>query len=88
MNGKTIIRIGREFGSGGRVIGEKLAEKLGIRCYDKELLTLAAKESGMCKELFETHDEKPTNSFIFSLVMDRSFSRIYDIFFCGYANQS
>ena len=70
MNGKTIVTIGREFGSGGRVIGEKLAEKLGIRCYDKELLTLAAKESGMCKELFETHDEKPTNSFLYSLVMD------------------
>ena len=70
MNGKTIVTIGREFGSGGRVIGEKLAEKLGVRCYDKELLTLAAKESGMCKELFETHDEKPTNSFLYSLVMD------------------
>ena len=43
----TIITIGRQFGSAGREIGEKLAEKLGIKCYDKELLTRAAKESGL-----------------------------------------
>lgn len=65
-----VIAIGRECGSGGRVIGNRLAEKLNIKCYDKELLTLAAKQSGLCKELFETHDEKPTNSFLYSLVMD------------------
>ena len=47
-----------------------LAEELGIKCYDKELLNLAAKESGLCRELFESHDEKPTNSFLYSLVMD------------------
>ncbi|MGN0271118.1 MAG: cytidylate kinase family protein, partial [Lachnospiraceae bacterium] len=41
-----IITIGREFGSNGRLVGEKTAEKLGIKCYDKELLSLAAKNSG------------------------------------------
>ena len=41
----TIITIGRQFGSAGREIGEKLAEELGIKCYDKELLTRAAKEN-------------------------------------------
>lgn len=66
----TIITIGREFGSAGREIGGKLAEKLGIKLYDKEMLDRAAKESGICQELFETHDEKPTNSFLYSLVMD------------------
>ncbi|CVI69953.1 cytidylate kinase [Clostridiales bacterium CHKCI001] len=65
-----IITIGRQCGSGGRAIGNRLAEKLNIKCYDKELLTLAAKQSGLCKELFETHDERPTNSFLYSLVMD------------------
>ena len=65
-----IIPIGRQCGSGGRAIGNRLAEKLNIKCYDKELLTLAAKQSGLCKELFETHDERPTNSFLYSLVMD------------------
>lgn len=70
MNEKTVITIGREFGSGGLEIGQKLANELGIKCYDKELLAIAAKESGLCEELFVNHDEKPTNSFLYSLVMD------------------
>lgn len=65
-----IYTIGREFGSGGREVGEKLAAKLGIKLYDKELLQQAAKDSGFCEEIFENHDEKPTNSFLYSLVMD------------------
>lgn len=65
-----IYTIGREFGSGGREVGEKLATKLGIKLYDKELLQQAAKDSGFCEEIFENHDEKPTNSFLYSLVMD------------------
>ena len=64
-----IYTIGREFGSGGREVGEKLAAKLGIKLYDKELLQQAAKDSGFCEEIFENHDEKPTNSFLYSLVM-------------------
>ena len=75
MDERTVITIGREFGSGGHEIGMKLAEKLGIKCYDKELLELAAKESGLCEELFASQDEKPTNSFLYSLVMDRSEER-------------
>ncbi len=70
MKGNRVITIGRECGSGGRLIGNRLAEKLGIKCYDKELLTLAAKQSGLCEELFEAHDERPTRSFLYSLVMD------------------
>ena len=66
----TIITIGRQYGSAGREIGMLLAEELGIKCYDKELLDRAAKDSGLCQELFENHDEKPTNSFLYSLVMD------------------
>ena len=66
----TLITIGREFGSGGKEIGEKLAQYYNITCYDKELLSVAAKESGLCQEIFHTHDEKPTNSFLYSLVMD------------------
>lgn len=64
MSDHLVITIGRECGSGGRHIGKMLAEELGIKCYDKELLNLAAKESGLCRELFESHDEKPTNSFL------------------------
>ena len=67
---KTIITIGRQFGSGGREIGEKLAAHFGIKCYDKELLSMAAKESGICEEMIEVHDERPTTSFLYNLVMD------------------
>ncbi len=70
MANNTVITIGRQYGSGGRDVGKKLAEELGIPCYDKELLALAAKQSGLCQELFENHDEKPTSSFLYSLVMD------------------
>ena len=70
MKTNTIITIGREFGSAGREIGYKVAEAFGIKLYDKEMLARAAKESGICEEIFETHDEKPTNSFLYSLVMD------------------
>ncbi len=67
---KTIITIGRQFGSGGHEIGEKVAEYFNIKCYDKELLTRAAKESGFCEEMIQNHDERPTNSFLYNLVMD------------------
>lgn len=66
----TVITIGRQFGSAGREIGEKVAAHFGIKCYDKELLSRAAKESGFCEEMIETHDERPTNSFLYNLVMD------------------
>ena len=54
----TIITIGRQFGSGGHEIGEKLAQHYGIKCYDKELLSRAAKESGFCEEMLQNHDER------------------------------
>ena len=75
--GNKIYTIGREFGSMGKIVGEKLAERLGIKCYDKELLQKAAKDSGFCEEIFENHDEKPTNSFLYSLVMDTYTSGSY-----------
>lgn len=66
---KRVITIGRQFGSGGREIGVKLAEALNIPYYDKELLKRAAKESGLCEHLFESFDEKP-KSLLYSLAMD------------------
>lgn len=66
----TIITVGRQFGSGGREIGELVAQHYGIKCYDKELLSRAAKESGFCEEMIQNHDERPTNSFLYNLVMD------------------
>lgn len=66
----TIITIGRQFGSGGHEIGEKLAQHYGIKYFDKELLSRAAQESGFCEEMLRNHDERPTNSFLYNLVMD------------------
>lgn len=66
----TVITIGRQFGSGGKEIGEKVAQHFNIKCYDKELLNRAAKDSGYCQELMENHDERPTTSFLYNLVMD------------------
>ena len=68
--GNLIYTIGREFGSAGYEVGRLLAERLGVKLYDKELLAQAAKDSGFCEEIFENHDERPTNSFLYSLVMD------------------
>ena len=65
-----VITIGREFESLGKNVGLKLSEKLGIKCYDKELLSRAAKESGLCEEIFHSQDEKPISSLLYSLVMD------------------
>lgn len=67
---ETIITIGRQFGSGGHEIGQKLAEYFQIKYYDKELLSRAAKESGYCEEMLKSNDERPTNSFLYNLVMD------------------
>ena len=67
MSDHLVICIGRQFGSGGHEIGVGLAKELGIPCYDKEILKKAAQESGIVEELFEKADEKPTNSFLYSL---------------------
>lgn len=64
-----IITISRQFGSGGREIGEKLAEKLGIPFYDNELISRAAKESGFSEKAFENAEKKATNSLLYSIVM-------------------
>ena len=66
----TIITIGRQCGSGGREVGIALSKDLEIPYYDKELLKRAAKESGLCEEVFEKFDEKPTSSLLYSIVMD------------------
>jgi len=62
MKKDYVITIGRQLGSGGRIIGEKLAAQLGISFYDKELIQIASQESGLSKELFEQADEKKSYS--------------------------
>lgn len=69
MNKTTkVITIGREFGSYGKLIAKKVAENLNLPYYDKEILTLAAKESGFSEDLFIENDEKPNKSLLFSMI--------------------
>ncbi len=69
MGDRVIISIGRQYGSGGREIGRKLAELFNIDFYDKELITLAAKQSGFSEEILKENDENHNGSFLYSLVM-------------------
>ena len=64
MNENYVINLGRQLGSGGKEIGEKLAKEFGIAFYDKELIKLASDESGLCKEFFEKADERASQSII------------------------
>jgi uncharacterized membrane protein YczE/cytidylate kinase len=65
---KIIITIGHQFGSGGHEIGEKLAQKLNIAFYDKEIIQYTAKESGYSENYIAEHEEKLTNSILYDLV--------------------
>ena len=65
----TIITIARQYGSGGREVGKKLAEMLGINCYDRDLITMAAEKSGMSEEALGHVDEKAASSLLYTLVM-------------------
>lgn len=64
MEQKFVINIGRQLGSGGRDIGEKLASRFGIGFYDKQLINLASEESGLCTEFFEKADERASQGII------------------------
>ncbi|MBQ8047666.1 MAG: cytidylate kinase-like family protein [Prevotella sp.] len=78
MNDKIIICIGRQLGSGGRIIAKKLADEFNCRLYDKELLNLAAKESGFSEKFFEQNDER--KAFIKSRFFQR-FAHVGDVNF-------
>ena len=64
MTGHKIITIGREFGSGGHEIGQKLADRLGIPLYDNRLVSMAAEELGVKTEDAERVDESSLNTFV------------------------
>ena len=72
MYNNTVITIGRQYGSGGREIGKKLSEILGISYYDDELISLAAKNSGLNHDVLSDVDEKATNSLLYTLAMGGS----------------
>ena len=73
MKKNTIITISRQYGSGGRLIGQKLAERLGIPFYDKELITLAAEESGFAENYVKEAGEYTPGGFLSSALSNRAF---------------
>lgn len=79
MKENLIVTISRQYGSGGREIGKKLAQRLGIPYYDKELIILAAEKSGYARSLFEEADQKASSSMIFSLMRAGSMATSYDM---------
>ena len=64
----TVITIGRQYGSGGRELGQILAKKLGFEFYDEELVTMAAEKNKMHKDILRAVDEKATKSLLYTLV--------------------
>ena len=62
----SVIALGRQFGSGGREIGKRLAENWGIPCYDRELIALVAQKAQLREELFSGKEEKAANPWLFT----------------------
>ena len=69
MDKKLIITIARQYGSGGREIGEKVAKKLGITLYDKQLITDAATKGNLDENVSKLADESAANSLLYTLAM-------------------
>ena len=65
----TVITIGRQFGSGGRIVAQRVAETLHIPFYDKAVIDLAAKETGLSEEFIRQAEQKKTSSFLYNLYM-------------------
>ena len=65
---KFVINIGRQLGSGGKAVGEAIAQRLGIGVYDKQLINLAAEQSGICPEIFEKADEKESRNLFATFI--------------------
>ena len=68
MKRKLIITINREYGSGGKIIGQKLSQKLGIPYYDDDIIKLASENSAVGEEFFRMNDEKPGNNILYKII--------------------
>lgn len=69
MSKNIAVTIARQYGSGGREIGEKVAEILGFKCVDRELVTLAAQKGGFNADVIKKIDENTTSSLLYTLAM-------------------
>ena len=71
---KKIITISRQYGSGGRYVGQKLSEKLGIPCYDEKIIDMGAKESGFAQDFVAEKGERMTGSLLFNIASSLSYA--------------
>ena len=78
-----IITITRQFGSGGREIGKKLAAAYGIPFYDNEIISRAAKDTGFAEAAFERAEDKASNSLLYSIAMGMNVFSSQDVGFSG-----
>ncbi len=78
---KYVVTVSREYGSGGRLIGKKLADDLGISFYDGELLSLVAKESGYTEDFVRRNDQKKTQSLLYHLYIGSQILPASDMIF-------
>lgn len=78
-----VITITRQFGSGGREIGKKLAESYGIPFYDNEIISRAAKDTGFAEAAFERAEDKASNSLLYSIAMGMNVFSSQDVGFSG-----
>lgn len=78
-----IITITRQYGSGGREIGRKLADAYGISFYDNEIISRAAKDTGFAEATFERAEDKASNSLLYSIAMGMNVYSNQDIGFSG-----
>lgn len=74
---KRVITIGRDFGSNGRIIGMALAEKLGIHCYDKDLIEIASEQLDIPYEQLKRVDEKREKPWSYQVDKDSGLDRAY-----------
>lgn len=81
-----VITIGREHGSGGRLIAQKVAEKLGIPLYDKKLIRMIAEDSGLSENYVESAEKKRTSSFLYNIYFDSNNLPIDDQLFITQSN--
>ncbi len=72
MSEKLVITIARQYGSGGRDVGHKVAELMGAKCYDQDLIVMAAKRSGISEEALARADEQASSSLLYTLAMGAS----------------
>ena len=71
---KSIITISSEYGSGGRLIGKKVAESLGYEFFDKEIIDMAAQESGLSPEFIKKTEQNLSSGFLYNLLLGTSYS--------------